>query len=75
MAKPEPIDLDNIPHTHHWCLASPDGPESLGKCYCGEERMFKNSNPHEGTDTWSGNTRHRLRVQTLKNTKRTKKNS
>lgn len=30
--------------SHHWIIASPDGPTSWGRCkYCGAEREFLNS--------------------------------
>ncbi len=36
--------------THHWVIATPDGPVSTGRCrLCGGEREFRNS-----IETWGG---------------------
>jgi hypothetical protein len=30
-------------HAHHWRIAEPNGPESLGQCRtCGETKVFRN---------------------------------
>lgn len=37
-------------HTHHWKIAAPDGPQSLGVCSgCGATRQFRN---HLTTSVW-----------------------
>jgi len=38
-------------HAHHWIIERADGVTSLGKCYCGTERPFKN---HIETEDWKG---------------------
>lgn len=35
-------------HTHRWIIKPPDGPESLGRCWCGSRRMFPNSTDFQG---------------------------
>ena len=34
-------------HNHAFVLDMPDGPESIGRCACGEERSFYNSIPEK----------------------------
>ena len=29
-------------HAHHWIIAEPAGPKSLGRCECGVEKLFNN---------------------------------
>lgn len=35
-------------HVHHWIIATPNGPYSVGRCACGIERRYSN--------TYSGDT-------------------
>jgi hypothetical protein len=30
-------------HTHHWKIDSPNGAKSVGRCWCGETKEFRNS--------------------------------
>ena len=43
------FDLGNVVCSHHWVIASPNGPTSVGVCkLCGVEREFRNSLPGGG---------------------------
>lgn len=44
-------------HIHSWEIDSPNGAESIGRCGCGEEKLFMNSMPDKDLDWKSANKR------------------
>lgn len=43
---------------HHWMIASPNGPTSMGECkLCGAQAEFRNSIPGSGWDRESAQSR------------------
>lgn len=44
-------------HIHHWLIAPPNGPVSVGECSCGATREFRNSTDDSIWDRTEGRSR------------------